>query len=178
MKAEGGRGVAIGTALRTPARGAPKRYKRKARETRDAPRARTRTTLPEASVPGQWCLYSFASSRATPQNPTFRHVGPGPAYSLAINACGRESSSLARTGWRRGRGRSRSRQGVNESGAGSCSTLASRAPLHCFGRFDKRGLVYLELLAVVRVERTWTSLRQGLRIFKLLCNHVRRGQKT
>lgn len=80
-------------------------------------------------------------------------------------------------GWRRGKGRSQSRQGVNESGAGSCSRREVRVPLR-FGRFDKRGLGYLVLQAIVRVEQTWTILRQGLRIFKLLCNHVGRCPNT
>lgn len=134
-KTEFGRGVAIGTALRTPARGAPKHYIGRL----------ARHVMPRATTSGQpllglLCRDSGAPTasrlRAPPhKNPTFRHVGPGPAYSLAINAGRRESSSLARTGWRRGKRRSGSRQVVNESGVVSCTRRESRTPPSLFWKF-------------------------------------------
>lgn len=96
MKTDCRRGVAIGTALRTPARGAPKRY-----IGRLARHVMHRTTTAGQPFQGLLCPASgtpIASRLPVPphKKPTFRHVGPGPAYSLAINAGARESSSLAR----------------------------------------------------------------------------------
>jgi hypothetical protein len=160
-----------------PGPGSPETLHRKARETRDAPYDHSRTTLPGASVPGQWYPYCFASSRATPQKTYLPPCRARPCLQPR-DKCRRKGIIKSReNGWRRGKGRSQSRQGVNESGAGSCSRREVRVPLR-FGRFDKRGLGYLVLQAIVRVEQTWTILRQGLRIFKLLCNHVGRCPNT
>lgn len=54
----------------------------------------------------------------------------------------------------------------------------SRSHLMHFGEFAKLCLVSLLWQVVVRAQRTWTTLMPRLLIFKLLCNHMRRCQKT
>lgn len=65
----GRRGVAIGIALKTPARGARERLERKARETRCAPCDHARPNPLTATSPSQQRPHSSTTSRAAPQNP-------------------------------------------------------------------------------------------------------------
>lgn len=83
---DAGRGVAIGIALSTPARGARQRRERKARETRCAPSEHTRPFPHRAASPSQQRPHSSAPSRAAPQKPYLPPCRAQPCLSLARSA--------------------------------------------------------------------------------------------